>query len=150
MKKIMIFLLVLSAMLVSCGGKSPSAKEICTEVISLCAVPYAKKYEYFAKEYSDLYLKEDLSLILYDCDIYDYCSDFSIAVSKKDLVSELHILVAKNAQKADLLKKRLDYRADALRDRELYLYDSKNAETINAMIYQNGLYVCLWQGITAK
>ena len=89
-------------------------------------------------------------MILYDCDLYEYCSDFSIAISKKDLVSELHVLIAQSRDKADYLKKRLEYRANVLRDKELYLYDTENAESINAMIYQKDLYVFLAIGPSSE
>ena len=133
-------------LLTSCTGKKISAQSVANEVLEQNAIPYAKRYVYSAADYTDRYLDEGLSKLLYGCNIYDHCSDFAVALCKKDLVSELHILVAKSIEKADHLKKRLEERVDTLRDKEIYLYDSENAESINAMIYQKGLYVCLSVG----
>ena len=138
----MIFTLTLA----SCAQEKENADAVAQKVLEQSVLPYAKRYSFSAPSYSDLYLDLSLSNVLYGCDIYEYCSDFSVAISHKDIVSELHILVAKTSEKADSLIKKLESRANSLRDKEIYLYDIENAESINAMIYQKDLYVCLAVG----
>lgn len=152
MKKILSLLIILPMIFVSCaqGQCKRSADDIASAVVSKNAIPHMKRYICSATEYTDRYLDKELSEILYGCDIYDHCSDFSIVMCKKDIVSELHVLVAKNEEKSDYLKSKLKERADTLRDKEIYLYDSENAEYINAMVYQKGLYVCLVAGESSE
>ena len=150
MKKLLSLLVILSLVLLSCAKSRAPADGIASEVLSQAAIPYAKRYVFGTPEYSDKYLDGDLSFMLYGCDIYECCSDFSIALCKKDVVSELHILVAQSNSKADRLRGCLEERIMILRDKEIYMYDMENAENINAMIYQNGLYVCLVAGPSSE
>ena len=150
MKKILLFLFLSLTLFVSCAHSKVSALEIVERVTAQGVIPHMKTYEFFAASYTDKYLEKDLSKTLYGCDIYDYCSDFAVAISKKDTVSEVHVLVAKSEDAADHLKNCLEQRADVLRDKEIYLYDAQGAENINAMIFQKGLYVCLAAGQSSE
>lgn len=150
MKKILLLLIVSLTLFISCADGKKSALEIVERVTTQGVIPYMKTYECFAASYTDKYLEKDLSKTLYGCDIYDYCSDFAVAISKNDTVSEVHVLVAKSEDAADHLKNCLEQRADVLRDKEVYLYDAQGAENINAMIFQKGLYVCLAAGQSSE
>lgn len=146
MKKFLVIFIILTLLLSSCQKREMRIHDIANKVASNNAIPYPRHYVCGAAEYSDKYLHGSISQILYGCDILGYCSDFSVTLSKKDVVSELHILLAKSEEKADSLKKCLKSRADVLRNKEIYLYDPENADKINAMVYQKGLYVCLVAG----
>lgn len=150
MRKFLLLFVLSSIIFTSCVDKKITANEIVDQVTEQNVIPHAKRYDFWAADHTDRYLDEDLSEVLYGCNIYDYCSDFAVSVSKKDIVSELHILVAQSEEAADHLKNLLEKRVDVLRDKEIYLYDMENAENINAMIYINGLYVCLAAGQSSE
>ena len=147
MKKIIIFILCITALFSACEEDTTSASYVLDSVVNRDIVPYTKRYVYGAHEYSDMYLSDERSESLYGCVIYGLCNDFAVAISKKDLIAEVHVFMAKDADKKKRLIEIFNERIEVLCSKELYIYDANEAENIDAQIFESGLCVVLIAGV---
>lgn len=147
MKKIILLLLCFTALFSACEKKQTSASDVLDSVLRGDIVPYTKRYVYGVPEHSDMYLSTERCESLYGCDVYELCNDFAIALSKKDLIAEIHVFFAKDADKKKRLCEIFNERIEVLSGKELYIYDQGEAESINAQIFEKGLCIIMIAGI---
>ena len=140
-----LFLALFILATLSCGpsDRTVDCYAMLEQVCRRNTVAYAKKYCFFAGENDYKRLDEETSLALYGYDLYDYCSDFAVAICRGAKISEIHILLAKDEGAADALLLSLEKRSELIRSRELYWFDAQDALLVGASIYVKGNFLCL-------